>query len=63
MVGELNMTLAEAINDVPRVDYLRGYLGEISRAIDEDKIPVLGYHLWSLYDNMVSPRTRPRICR
>ena len=35
-----------------RVDYLRGYLHQVSLAIDEDHIPVFGYHLWSLVDNM-----------
>ena len=34
------------------MDYLRGYLQQVSLAIDEDHIPVFGYHLWSLYDNM-----------
>ena len=48
VMGEANMTLAEEINDVVRVEYLREYLHQISLAIDEDNIPVLGYHLWSV---------------
>ena len=48
----MNMTTAQAINDVARVDYLRGYLNNVRLAVEEDGVPMLGYTLWSLYDNM-----------
>jgi beta-glucosidase len=36
--------------DLHRRDYLRGYLREVQRAID-DGVPVRGYFLWSFMDN------------
>ncbi|KAH9206084.1 glycoside hydrolase superfamily [Leptodontidium sp. 2 PMI_412] len=40
-----------AINDTFRQRYIGLYLDAISRAIYEDKVPVLGYYAWSLMDN------------
>lgn len=37
------------IHDTARIDYLRAYLKEISRTID-DGTPVTGYMVWTLYD-------------
>ncbi len=37
-------------HDLHRVEYLRSYLRELHRAIDEG-VPVRGYFLWSLLDN------------
>jgi beta-glucosidase len=38
------------VYDSDRVMYLRNYLGQLLRAVD-DGIPVKGYFLWSLLDN------------
>ena len=39
-----------SIHDARRIDYLRGYLGELARAI-HDGADVRGYHGWTLMDN------------
>lgn len=39
-----------AVRDTRRIDYLRGYIGELERAI-ADGADVRGYHVWSLLDN------------
>ncbi|HEY6452220.1 MAG TPA: GH1 family beta-glucosidase [Steroidobacteraceae bacterium] len=38
------------VHDPKRVDYLRGHLRELARAI-HDGAPVRAYHIWSLLDN------------
>jgi beta-glucosidase len=38
------------IHDARRIEYLRGYLSELARAIG-DGADVRGYHVWSLMDN------------
>jgi beta-glucosidase len=38
------------VNDTRRIDFYRGYLGELHRAIGEGA-DVRGYHAWSLMDN------------
>ncbi|MGH8204986.1 MAG: family 1 glycosylhydrolase, partial [Steroidobacteraceae bacterium] len=38
------------IRDVARIEYLRGHLRMISRAI-RDGVPIRAYHCWSLLDN------------
>ena len=38
------------VHDPQRIDYLTGYLGELSRVIN-DGIPVKGYMYWSIMDN------------
>jgi beta-glucosidase len=38
------------VHDQRRVDYLRGYIGQVGRALDEGA-DVRGYYLWSLMDN------------
>lgn len=45
-----NVTLPGALIDTARVDYYRGYLAEVKRAID-DGANVIGYFAWSLLDN------------
>eukprot|EP00826_Nyctotherus_ovalis_P055424 TRINITY_DN7356_c0_g1_i8.p1 TRINITY_DN7356_c0_g1~~TRINITY_DN7356_c0_g1_i8.p1 ORF type:complete len:474 (+),score=121.06 TRINITY_DN7356_c0_g1_i8:45-1466(+) len=40
----------EALNDQPRIDYLKSYLGQVEKAVDEG-MNVQGYFLWSLLDN------------
>jgi len=42
--------VAGQIDDADRIDYVRGHLAEVHAAI-EDGIPVVGYLLWSLFDN------------
>jgi len=38
------------VDDQPRIDYLKGYLREVRRALDEG-VKVKGYFLWSFMDN------------
>jgi beta-glucosidase len=38
------------INDMSRIEYLRGHLRAVARAI-RDGVPVRAYHCWSLMDN------------
>lgn len=38
------------VHDPQRIDYVRRYLKELKRAVDEG-IPVIGYQYWSLMDN------------
>jgi len=38
------------IRDGARIDYLRGHLAMVSRAIG-DGVPIRAYHCWSLLDN------------
>lgn len=38
------------INDLDRIDYLKGYLAQVRRAIDEG-VDVRGYFVWSFMDN------------
>ena len=40
----------EEVLDVDRVEFLRGYLSQLLRTV-EDGVPVRGYFLWSLLDN------------
>jgi beta-glucosidase len=38
------------VHDHKRIEYLRGHLRELARAI-RDGVPVRAYHAWSLLDN------------
>jgi beta-glucosidase len=38
------------VRDEKRIDFLRGYIGQVARAIDEGA-DVRGYYLWTLIDN------------
>lgn len=40
-----------AVHDPQRIEYLKGYLHGLKRAVDEG-IPVLGYQYWSIMDNL-----------
>eukprot|EP00252_Welwitschia_mirabilis_P000934 TRINITY_DN10919_c0_g1_i1.p1 TRINITY_DN10919_c0_g1~~TRINITY_DN10919_c0_g1_i1.p1 ORF type:complete len:560 (+),score=46.86 TRINITY_DN10919_c0_g1_i1:115-1680(+) len=46
-----SQTLEHILNDSMRVDYLTATLLHISKAIREDGVNLLGYHVWSLLDN------------
>ncbi len=48
MKNENEMPIEEACNDLQRIDYYKGYLGEVSKAIKEDGIDISGYFAWSL---------------
>lgn len=45
-----NVTVAVGLNDTSRVDYYRGYLKQLKKAID-DGANVVGYFAWSIVDN------------
>ena len=39
------------LNDQFRVDFYHNYIGQMYRAITEDKVNVVAYTAWSLMDN------------
>lgn len=45
-----NMTFPEVLYDTTRVNYYRGYISYLKKAIDEGA-NVVGYFAWSLLDN------------
>ena len=45
-----NITLPAGLHDTTRIDYYKGYLTQLKRAID-DGANVKGYFAWSLLDN------------
>ena len=42
---------AGKVDDQGRIELLRGFLGGLAKAIDDDAANVRGYYLWSLLDN------------
>eukprot|EP00624_Nannochloropsis_granulata_P003078 evm.model.NODE_25690_length_16931_cov_16.617329.2 len=48
--NESQLTLAEALDDQFRIDFYKGYLGNMAEAI-KDGVKVNGYFAWSLLDN------------
>ncbi|CAG9836031.1 unnamed protein product [Diabrotica balteata] len=40
------------LDDDPRIDYISKYLSNVKAAMDEDKVNVVGYTVWSLLDNL-----------
>ncbi|KAL0489628.1 beta-glucosidase [Acrasis kona] len=49
--NEDKLPFDQIINDTFRVNYLQGYLNAVSEAIHQDKVPVVGYFVWSFMDN------------
>jgi beta-glucosidase/6-phospho-beta-glucosidase/beta-galactosidase len=49
--NEDKLPLQEALNDTFRLNYIRDYLTEISKAVNEDHVPLKGYFVWSFMDN------------
>ncbi|KAJ8640566.1 hypothetical protein MRB53_017260 [Persea americana] len=45
-----NVTLPAGLHDTKRLNYYKGYLTELSKAI-KDGANVIGYHAWSILDN------------
>ncbi|KAI4347241.1 hypothetical protein L6164_008069 [Bauhinia variegata] len=45
-----NATLARALHDTTRINYYKGYITQLKKAID-DGANVIGYSAWSLLDN------------
>jgi len=44
-------TLYESQHDTKRIEYMKDYLAYIEKAIDEQKVNVKAYFVWSLLDN------------
>jgi beta-glucosidase/6-phospho-beta-glucosidase/beta-galactosidase len=53
--NEGSMPIAQAINDTFRVNYYSSYLDNISKAMHEDSVSVMGYFAWSLLVRKRSP--------
>ena len=51
MAGMDWVSLDGHVHDMQRIDFLHRYLLSLGEAID-DGVPVLGYHHWSIMDNM-----------
>lgn len=51
MAGMDWVSLDQRVHDMQRQDYLHRYLLQLQKAMEEG-IPVLGYHVWSLLDNL-----------
>ena len=49
VVNENSKPLEDALHDTDRVDFFRGYIGYVEKAIDAG-CNVIGYFLWSLMD-------------
>lgn len=45
------MTIEQALDDTFRINYLEGYLNYVGIAIEQDKVDLRGYFVWSLLDN------------
>jgi beta-glucosidase len=49
--NESEKPLQEALRDVFRLDYYRGYIEGVCQAVAEDGVNLTGYYAWSLMDN------------
>jgi beta-glucosidase len=49
--NESEKPLQEALRDVFRLDYYRGYTEGVCQAVAEDGVNLTGYYAWSLMDN------------
>jgi len=49
--GENDFALADAINDIQRVEYFRGHLNALKEAVEVDGVDVRSYFAWSFQDN------------
>jgi len=49
--NESSLPIEQALNDTFRLDYLKGYIGNLALTLIEDSVDVRGYFLWSLMDN------------
>ncbi|RSH93036.1 hypothetical protein EHS25_007389 [Saitozyma podzolica] len=48
---EAKMRKEDCLNDVQRVNYYKGYLAELSAAVNEDALNCIGYFAWTIADN------------
>lgn len=49
--GESLLPVEQAIKDTDRVNYFKGYLASLERAMKEDGVVCIGACLWSFSDN------------
>lgn len=49
--NETLMSIADAVHDLFRVDFYKGYISNMKDAITLDGVDVRGYFAWSLMDN------------
>lgn len=49
--NESEKPLQEALRDVFRLDFYRGYIEGVCQAVAEDGVNLTGYYAWSLMDN------------
>ncbi|KAL1512859.1 hypothetical protein ABEB36_002372 [Hypothenemus hampei] len=51
MITENGLITGDYLEDDDRIAFLRGYINSLLDAIEEDKINIVGYTLWSLMDD------------
>ncbi|GFZ49904.1 hypothetical protein JCM24511_07307 [Saitozyma sp. JCM 24511] len=56
---EAKMRKEDCLNDVQRVNYYRGYLAELSAAVNEDALNCIGYFAWTIAE-YVKPHRQSR---
>jgi beta-glucosidase len=49
--GENDLPVEQILEDDFRVEYFRGYIGALAKAVEEDGVNVRAYLAWSLMDN------------
>ncbi|KAJ3277093.1 choline dehydrogenase 7 [Terramyces sp. JEL0728] len=49
--GENQMALTDAVSDLSRVQYYKGYIDSMNQVMEENKVKVIGYFGWALLDN------------
>lgn len=61
MKGENEMSIEDATHDTQRIDYYKGYLKAVEKAVTEEGIDIQGYFAWSLAE-CVAWRVYSMVC-
>lgn len=58
---EAKMRKEDCLNDVQRVNYYKGYLAELSAAVNEDALNCIGYFAWTIAEYVKPHRWSRRL--